>query len=117
MTPSSLGQIEQEKVQQRPSLVWASVTLPRPLVGHVLYEVGKALVDLSDLDQHVNQVCKVLKQSRVDERKKKADEGEGCPGHLKANVARLVWSQASCGKPDREPSAVFVKFWKALKPE
>lgn len=44
-------------------------------MGHDLYEVGKALVDLSDLDQHVNQVCKVLKQSRVDEKKKKQMRG------------------------------------------
>lgn len=44
-------------------------------MGHDLYEVRKALVDLSDLDQHVNQVCKVLKQSRVDEKKKKQMRG------------------------------------------
>lgn len=74
--PASPGQLElfagasrRKRVRQR--LVWASVTLPRPRVGHDLYEVGKALVDLSDLDQHVNQVCKVLKQSRGDEKKKK----------------------------------------------
>lgn len=90
--------------------------LPRPPVGHDLYEVGKALVDLSGLDQRVNQVCKVTKAIKRRREKEKADEG-GCPGHLKANVARLVWSQASQGKPNREPSPVFVSFWKALKPE
>lgn len=88
----------------------------RPLVGHDLYEVGKALVDLSGLDQRVNQVCKATKAVKRRREKEKADEG-GCPGHLKANVARLVWSQASWGKPDREPSPAFVSFWKALKPE
>lgn len=67
------GALRRKRAQQR--LVWASVTLPSPLVGHDLYEVGKALVDLSDLDQHVNQVCKVLKPSGGDEKKKKQTKG------------------------------------------
>lgn len=96
--PSSRGQIglfagelRREKVRQSPRLVWASVILPRPLVGRDLYEVGKALADLSDLDQHVNQVCKVLKQSRGDEKRKKQMKG----------LSRSL--ESKCGKIGMEP--------------
>lgn len=40
------------------------MALPSPLVGQDPYEVGKALVDLSDLDQHVEIVHKVVGQPR-----------------------------------------------------
>lgn len=36
-----------------------------------LYEVGGALADVNDLDRHVNQLCKVLQQSREGEEKTK----------------------------------------------
>lgn len=38
-----------------------------PLVGQDLYEIGKALWDLSDLAQYVKRVCKVRGHPRGDE--------------------------------------------------
>lgn len=47
------------------------MALLNPLVWQGLYKVGKALVDLIKLDQHVKRVCKVREQPREDEKKVK----------------------------------------------
>lgn len=49
----------------------ALVALLNPLVWQGLSKVGKALVDLIKLDQHVKRVCKVREQPREDEKKVK----------------------------------------------
>lgn len=55
------------------------MTLLSPKVGHNPYDIGEALTDLDDRDWHANQVCKVQKQSRGEE-KVKVDNGvcAGC---------------------------------------
>lgn len=40
------------------------------MLGHDLYEVGEVLVDLGNLDWHDHLVCKGLKPSRGDSKKK-----------------------------------------------
>lgn len=40
------------------------------LIGQDLYEVEKALVDLSDFDQHINHVSRVERKTRGDKRKR-----------------------------------------------
>lgn len=44
------------------------MALLNPLVWQGLYKVGKALVDLIKLDQHVKRVCKVRERPRGDEK-------------------------------------------------
>lgn len=64
------------------------MTLLSPKVGHNPYDTGEALTDLDDVDWHVNQVCKVQKQSRGEE-KVKVDKGV-CAGCWMTNLARSV---------------------------
>lgn len=45
------------------------MTFLSPLIGQDLYEVGKALEDLGDLDQNGQSVHKVGEQQSIDERK------------------------------------------------
>lgn len=49
-------------LQGPPGWNGALAALPSPLVGQGLYKGGKALVDMSDLDQHAQSVCKVREQ-------------------------------------------------------
>lgn len=56
-----------------------------------LYEVGGALADVNDLDWCVNQLCKVLQQSR-----EKQNKGVHL-GDSEVNATRLVSSQSLGG--------------------
>lgn len=48
-----------------------SVALLTPTVGHDLQETGETVVEMNDLDKHVNLVSKVQRQSRGGETKTK----------------------------------------------
>lgn len=65
------------------------------MVGHDLYEVSKASGNLNE-DWHVDQICKMVKQSR-------GNEGEG-----KGDLPRLL--QDKCGK-----TSVKLQFLKKQK--
>lgn len=62
------GKLNKRLLQQGPR-GWHGVLaiLLSPLVGQDLYEIGKALWDLSDLAQHVKRVCKVRGHPRGEE--------------------------------------------------
>lgn len=69
--------------------------------GHELYEVGEALVDLNDLNRHMNQVPKVLKPKRR----------WGTKKTVKTNVTGCVLSRSSQGRI-RDSQ---ILTWKVLK--
>lgn len=68
------------------------MALLNPLVWQGLYKVGKALVDLIKLDQHVKRVCKVRERPRGDE--KKVKQKEVGLNYSKINVSRFVFSNS-----------------------
>lgn len=59
-----------------------------------LYNVGKALGDLNDLDQHVNWLCKALEQRGGEDKR----DRRRSPGHPKSKCRKICVKPNAPGK-------------------
>lgn len=63
-----------------------------------LYNVGKALGDLNDLDQHVNWLCKALEQRGGEDKRARRRS----PGHPKSKCGKICVKPNAPGKGSME---------------